>query len=99
MSDGEFRATPALDVRPGDRVRMRSGTVITVSRIEPRFLENDAMICLIEDTDERWRAQPSAPTPRSTCFAPEPLFQNGGRAAQWRAPAGHRRDGRRRFPG
>jgi hypothetical protein len=53
-----FRPTPALEVRPGDRVRMRSGTVITVTRIEERFLDSDDMICLIEDTDERWRAQP-----------------------------------------
>jgi hypothetical protein len=37
---------------------MRSGTVITVTRIEPRFLDRDEMLCLIEDTDERWRAQP-----------------------------------------
>lgn len=37
---------------------MRGGTVITVTRIETRFLDNDEMICLIEDTDERWRAQP-----------------------------------------
>jgi hypothetical protein len=54
----EFQATPALEVKPGDRVRMRTGTVITVTRIEPRFFGNDEMICLIEDTDERWRAQP-----------------------------------------
>lgn len=49
---------PADQVRPGDRVRMRSGTVITVSRIEPRFMDNDELLCLIEDTAERWRAQP-----------------------------------------
>ena len=54
----EFRRTPALEVRPGDQVRMRSGTVITVSRVEERFMDSDDMICLIEDTDERWRAQP-----------------------------------------
>jgi hypothetical protein len=58
VTDDDFRRTPALEVRPGDRVRMRGGTVITVTRIETRFLENDEMICLIEDTDERWRAQP-----------------------------------------
>jgi hypothetical protein len=58
VTDPEFRATPALKVRPGDRVRMRSGTVITVTRIEGRFMDNDEMLCLIEDTDERWRAQP-----------------------------------------
>ena len=54
----EFRPTLALEVRPGDRDRMRSGTVITVTRIEPRFLDSDEMLCLIEDTEERWRAQP-----------------------------------------
>jgi hypothetical protein len=37
---------------------MRTGTVITVTRIQERFLDSDQMICLIEDTDERWRAQP-----------------------------------------
>jgi hypothetical protein len=58
VTGDEFRPTPALEVRPGDRVRMRGGTVITVTRIETRFLDNDEMICLIEDTDERWRAQP-----------------------------------------
>jgi hypothetical protein len=58
VTGAEFRSTTALDVRPGDRVRMRSGTVITVTRIQPRFLDDDEMICLIEDTDERWRAQP-----------------------------------------
>jgi hypothetical protein len=58
VTGDEFRPMPALEVRPGDRVRMRSGTVITVTRIEERFLDSDDMICLIEDTDERWRAQP-----------------------------------------
>jgi hypothetical protein len=37
---------------------MRSGTTITVTRVEPRFLNNNALLCLIEDTDEQWRAQP-----------------------------------------
>jgi hypothetical protein len=58
VTGDEFRPTPALEVRPGDRVRMGTGTVITVTRIQTRFLDNDEMICLIEDTDERWRAQP-----------------------------------------
>lgn len=58
MSGDGYRPTPALEVRPGDRVRMRSGTTITVTRIEPRFLDNDELLCLIEDMDERWRAQP-----------------------------------------
>jgi hypothetical protein len=58
MSREQFRPTPALEVRVGDRLRMRSGTVITVTRIEPRFLDDDEMLCLIEDTDQRWRAQP-----------------------------------------
>ena len=58
MTGAEFRLTTALEVKPGDRVRMRTGTVITVTRIQSRFLDDDEMICLIEDTDERWRAQP-----------------------------------------
>ena len=58
MNDDEFRPTPALEIRPGDRVRMRSGTVITVTRIDERFFGRDEMICLIEDSDERWLAQP-----------------------------------------
>ena len=49
---------PVRDVRPGDRVIAPSGTELTVSRIEERFLDRDDLICLIEDTATRWIAQP-----------------------------------------
>jgi hypothetical protein len=42
----------------GDRVRLGSGAEFDVARIDSPFLGLDAMVCLIEDTPERWRAHP-----------------------------------------
>jgi len=39
-------------------VRVRAGTELTVSRIETPVLNQDELICLIEDTPSRWLAQP-----------------------------------------
>ena len=47
----------AADVVPGDRVRLASGREMNVTRIERDFLGLDDLICLVEDTDERWFAQ------------------------------------------
>jgi hypothetical protein len=59
MSVGQsWSSKPASDVRPGDRVRVASGKELTVSRIDAPFLERDEMLCFIEDTAERWFAQP-----------------------------------------
>jgi glutathione peroxidase len=48
----------ASDVRPGDRVRVASGTELTVSRVESSLMGRDDLICLVEDSLERWLSQP-----------------------------------------
>jgi glutathione peroxidase len=48
----------AGEVVPGDRVRLRAGAELTVSRIDDSFLGRDELICLVEDTPARWVAQP-----------------------------------------
>jgi hypothetical protein len=59
MSDA-WQTVPASDVKAGDQVRYR-GFEFAVGRVDPRFLGRDEMLCLIEDTPERWHAYP-APT-------------------------------------
>ena len=54
--DWEEVAVPAIQV--GDVVRYRE-QVFPVARIDPKFLGMDAMVCLIEDTPERWHAYPA----------------------------------------
>jgi len=51
-------SVPAEDVRVGDRLRLGSGQVMHVSKIEEKFMGMDAMIAFIEDTDARWYKQP-----------------------------------------
>jgi hypothetical protein len=46
------------DLQPGQRVRY-AGFEFTVARIDGNFLGRDNMICLIEDTPERWQAYPT----------------------------------------
>ena len=46
------------DLQPGQRVRY-AGFEFTVARIDTNFLGRDNMICLIEDTPERWHAYPT----------------------------------------
>jgi hypothetical protein len=58
MTEPEWTAVPASEVRPGERVRHR-GQEFTLTRIDPRFLGRDDMVCLIEDTPERWHAYPA----------------------------------------
>ena len=50
--------TKVDDLSPGDRVRYR-GFEFDIARIDPRFLGRDEMVCLIEDTPERWFAYPA----------------------------------------
>ncbi len=52
-----WKSVVASEVAPGDRVRSR-GVEITVSRIEPAFFGNPAMVAFIEDTPERWFKMP-----------------------------------------
>ena len=46
-------------VQPGDVVRY-AGQEFTVARVDAPFLGRDEMVCLIEDTPERWHAYPAA---------------------------------------
>ena len=54
----DWKMVPVADLKPGDRVRHRSGTELTVSRIESGFLGRDGMSALIEDTPQRWLKAP-----------------------------------------
>lgn len=45
-------------IQVGDVVRYRE-QVFPVARIDPKFLGMDAMVCLIEDTPDRWHAYPA----------------------------------------
>jgi hypothetical protein len=45
-------------VRTGDTVRIQSGEVVIVSRIEPAFMGLPTMLAFIEDTPDRWFKQP-----------------------------------------
>jgi hypothetical protein len=58
MSD-PWTTISVADVRVGDRIRHR-GEEFDVARIDSPFLGMDSMVCLIEDTAERWRAHPAA---------------------------------------
>jgi hypothetical protein len=46
----------AVDVVPGDRVRLASGREMDVTRIEREFLGVDDLICFVEDTHRCWFA-------------------------------------------
>jgi hypothetical protein len=54
----QFESVGVGDVRIGDVVRYREA-VFTVARVDQKFLGMDAMVCLIEDTPERWHAYPA----------------------------------------
>jgi hypothetical protein len=47
----------AVDVVPGDCVRLASGREMNVTRIERDFLGRDDLICFVEDTHQCWFAQ------------------------------------------
>ena len=47
----------AVDVVPGDRVRLASGREINITRIERDFLGRNDLVCFVEDTHQRWFAQ------------------------------------------
>jgi hypothetical protein len=49
-----WTTVPATEVRAGDRIRLKTGVEMVVSRIEPRFLGLDDLIAFIEDTPARW---------------------------------------------
>jgi hypothetical protein len=49
----------ASEVRLGDRVRARSGTELTVTRIDEGFMGNPDMLAFVEDSDEQWFKMPA----------------------------------------
>jgi hypothetical protein len=58
----EWTQVPISEVKPGDRVRHRSGQEFEVARVDPKFLGIDSMVCLIEDNPTRWHAYPASLT-------------------------------------
>jgi hypothetical protein len=57
MTDS-WKSIPVDDLQPGAEVRY-AGHEFTIARIDSPFLGRDEMVCLIEDTPERWHAYPA----------------------------------------
>jgi hypothetical protein len=55
-----WKTVKATDVRIGDTVRTPAGEVVTVSRIQSKFLNRPETLAFIEDTEERWYKRPLA---------------------------------------
>lgn len=55
----DWEPTTVDSLRPGDRVRLASGAEFDIARIDSPFLGMDQMVCLIEDTPDRWHAYPA----------------------------------------
>jgi len=53
-----WKTIPVDDVRAGHQVRY-AGREFTVARVDAAFLGREQMVCLIEDTPERWHAYPA----------------------------------------
>jgi hypothetical protein len=53
-----WKTVKAHDVKVGDTVRIQSGAVVLVSRIEDSFMGRPNMVAFIEDTPDRWFKQP-----------------------------------------
>jgi hypothetical protein len=53
-----WKKVKADEVREGDAVRMQTGDVVIVSRIETGFMGRPNMLAFIEDTPDRWFKQP-----------------------------------------
>jgi len=49
----------ATEVRLGDRLRTRSGTEMTVTRIDEGFMGRPEMLAFVEDSEERWFKLPA----------------------------------------
>jgi hypothetical protein len=52
-----WRKITVAEVEPGDRIR-HGPQEYQVARIQSPFLGQTALVCLIEDTPERWLAHP-----------------------------------------
>jgi hypothetical protein len=57
MTDA-WRAVIASEVEPGDRVRLGSGALMTLSLIETGLLGMPGLLAFIEDTPTRWYKHP-----------------------------------------
>jgi hypothetical protein len=55
----ESTTVKASEVRVGDRVRARSGTELTVTRIDHGFMGMPNMLAFVEDSDEQWFKMPA----------------------------------------
>jgi len=66
MSEGDWVAKAVGEVDVGDRLRLRSGTVMTVTRIETPFMGMENLVCFVEDSDARWLAMPMPATAEVT---------------------------------
>lgn len=49
----------ATEVRLGDRLRARSGTELTVTRIDDRFFGRPDMLAFVEDSEQQWFKMPA----------------------------------------
>jgi hypothetical protein len=57
-----WKTVTASEVQPGDRIRLKSGDEVLVSRIEVAFFGRPEMVAFIEDTPTRWHKQPMPTT-------------------------------------
>jgi hypothetical protein len=64
----------AVDVVPGDCIRLASGREMSVTRIERDFLGVDTLVCFVEDTQRCWFAHAVFVTDEIVTISPaEPL--------------------------
>jgi hypothetical protein len=56
MASATIKAT---EVRLGDRLRARSGTALTVTRIDHRFMGRTDMLAFVEDSEQQWFKMPA----------------------------------------
>ena len=53
-----WKTVKAEQVKAGETVRIQSGDVVIVSRIETSFMGMPNMLAFVEDTSDRWFKQP-----------------------------------------
>ena len=58
---GTWRKMTVAEVVPGDRIR-NGAQEYDVARIQSPFLGQTTLVCLIEDTPQRWLAHPMGVT-------------------------------------
>ena len=49
----------ATEVQVGDRLRARSGTELTVTRIDEQFMGRPDMLAFVEDSEDQWFKMPA----------------------------------------